>query len=144
MAPRSEPAGLVRAANCAMAAPAPSPRLAAASTAAPPVASAAASSVRRSKRARSRLIVAPSRVVPHVGPPAPCPPAPPTASTGPPRRSTRPSHGLDERRVVVPYVTDARPDGMVHHGARRRGPQQRAQLLDVLVGRVEPEVEGGR
>ena len=59
IAPRSEPAGFVEAAARAIAAPAraASPRLAAASTAAPPVASAAASSVRRSKRVRSGIMV---------------------------------------------------------------------------------------
>src|SRR5580704_14822253 len=131
MAPRSDPAGLVLAAACAIAVPAPSPRLAAASTAAPPVASAACSSVRRSKRERSRPLIDPPHASSLTWPPGLIPAL----------ASTRPSHGLDEARIVVAHVTDARPDQVVHHRAARRRAQQRAQLLGVLVGRVEPDVE---
>ena len=50
---------------------------------------------------------------------------------------------IDERSIVVADIADTGPDGMVHDGAGGRGPQQRAHLLDVLVGRIEPEIEGG-
>ena len=153
MAPRSEPAGLVRAANCAMAAPARSPRLAAARIAPPPVASAAASIVRRSKRARSEsaspsyapsVLVAPSyapmsRPV-HLAPGATCMAG---IARSPVALSTLRATASTSAASLLRTLPTRGPDGMVHHGAGGRGPQQCAHLLDVLVGGIEPEVEGG-
>ena len=91
----------------------------------PPVASAAASSVRRSKRgaveAHRRR---PSRVVLTWAPRPPRSRLQHPAVRGPDLR--RPlarrvrSHGLDECRIVVAHVTDARPDGVVHDRAGGR------------------------